>query len=432
MDTRTIGLLRRKFIAVSTLTYLLVTLFIGGFINLYNIISTDRQIRSALDFIIEHGGTVPAVSYEGEEGPDERRLRLNEESLYSFSPEFRYSARFFSVLFDREGRAERVNTENIALVNDEEAVAMAGDVLRQRSPAGRRGYYAFRNVPGEDGGTLSVFLNCRSQIDTNRRILMVTFIVSAVGFVITFVIVHFLSYRMIAPEIENIKRQKQFITNASHELKTPLAVIRANTEIEEMINGENEWSQSTMRQVDRLNGLVQNLVMITRAAEQEDRSVMGEINVTTVVDESVSPYESLAQQEKKKLTTALHPKVTMIGDESKIRQLITILVDNAFKYCDDEGAIRVGLDTLRKGRIVRITVANTFADGADVDADRFFERFYRADESHNVDRGGYGIGLSIAESICRQYGGSISAAWKDGEIIFTCTLLSSDGSRSRG
>lgn len=149
---------------------------------------------------------------------------------------------------------------------------------------------------------------------------------------------------------------------------------------------------------------------------------MTEINVSTNVEETVKPYESLAQQDKKKLVLEIEPDIRMLADESRIRQLASLLIDNAFKYCDDGGTVIVSLSSLHKGKQVRLVISNSFRSGADLDYSRFFERFYRQDESHNVDKGGYGIGLSIAESIVQQYGGSISVSWKDGMISFTCLL----------
>ncbi len=269
---------------------------------------------------------------------------------------------------------------------------------------------------------ITVFLDYSQQVNTNNAVIRMTVLICASGFLITLVLVILFSGRMIRPEIKNARRQKQFITNASHELKTPLAVIRANTEIEEMMNGESEWTQSTMRQVDRLSGLIQNLVMITRAEETEDRSVLSRIDVSAAVEESVRPVASLAQQEKKELVRQISPDVKMVADGSKIRQLTTLLIDNAFKYCDEGGTVSVSLDTQKKGKLIRLVVSNNFADGANVNYSKFFERFYRQDQAHNVDAGGYGIGLSIAESIVHSYNGTIDASWKDGIISFTCLL----------
>ena len=170
-----------------------------------------------------------------------------------------------------------------------------------------------------------------------------------------------------------------------------------------------------------MNGLIRNLVMISKAQELEDKTELGSIDVTSVVEESVKTFEPVASQEGITLVTELASDVTMTADASKIMQLTTILVDNAIKYCDEKGTVSVNLVQPKKGS-VRLSVTNSYKDGENVDYNKFFERFYREDKSHNIDKGGYGIGLSIADNLCRQYKGSIKASWKNGEISFTCIL----------
>lgn len=409
MNSRSIQKLRRKFIFISSLTYFLVIVFMGGCINAVNMTSTRFQIKNVLDYIIENDGEIPN--------------EVTDDYARSFSAEFSHSARYFTVTYGTDGEAKSVNTFHSQYTNAE-AEALADQVVDGKRSFGRRGNYYFEKETTDDG-TLVVFLNCATQLNSNRRILLMTAYIAIGGLIITVILVNMFSYKVVAPEIENLRRQKQFITNASHELKTPLAVIRANTEVAEMINGESEWTQSTMRQVDRLNGLIQNLVMISRAEEAEDKSLFSEIDVTKAVRETIEPYESLAVQDKKKFIQELDAGVTLTGDESRVRQLASLLIDNAFKYCDDGGTVTVQLTTQKKGKQVKLVMSNTFAEGANVDYSRFFDRFYRADQAHTIDgneKGGYGIGLSIAESICRQFHGSINVSWKDGVISFTCIL----------
>ena len=434
MNSNAIRRLRKKFIAASVLTYFLVMFFMGLCINLLNSLSTRRQIDNVLDYIIKNEGFI--LDTDGDTNPSAKDPADAASNLFDdfgdigliggdvddFSSEFRYSTRFFTAVFDPEGHLISLNTENIAETSDNRAQELAAFVSERKLSDGRVGYYYFKRGKLSSGNTIYAFVNCQTHIRTNFRLIIITILIGSIGLLITYVIVTIFSYRFIKPEIENASRQKQFITNASHELKTPLAVIRANTEIQEMMNGENEWTQSTMRQVDRLNGLIANLVMITRAQEKEDRSVMTEIDVSKGVEETVRPYESLAQQDKKELTLDITPNIRIVADESKIRQLASLLIDNAFKYCDPEGAVTVQLNAVRKGKFIRLVISNSYAAGEKLDYSRFFERFYREDRSRNVDRGGYGIGLSIAESIIQQYGGSISASWKDGMISFTCLI----------
>ena len=141
------------------------------------------------------------------------------------------------------------------------------------------------------------------------------------------------------------------------------------------------------------------------------------------MEQTIAPYRALAEQSGKNLKTNIEKDVMVTSDESKLRQLSTILVDNALKYCDENGEVEVSLIPIKHGKLrMRLVVSNSYKDGAGIDCNRFFDRFYREDQSHNIDKGGYGIGLSIAESICRRYGGNIKAGWKDGVISFIVNL----------
>ena len=295
------------------------------------------------------------------------------------------------------------------------------EILKNDKTFGHYGVYYYLKGYSEDGAVTLAILDCTSEEEATLRILTATIATMFIALLISYILVRVLSNRLIQPEIENSRRQRQFITNASHELKTPLAVIQANTELIEAMNGENEWTRSTVNQVEHLNGLIRNLVMIAKAEEKEDTSNMMSINASDIVEQTVSPYEALAMQSGRELVKEIDKDVMVVADESKLRQLTTILIDNAIKYCDEKGKVTVALDQIRKGRI-RLTVSNDYAEGKDVDYNLFFDRFYREDQSHNIDKGGYGIGLSIAESICNQYRGSINANWKDGVISFVCQL----------
>ncbi len=189
-----------------------------------------------------------------------------------------------------------------------------------------------------------------------------------------------------------------------------------------MLSGETEWTQSTLNQVDRLEGLVRDLMTIVRGEERESaEQQLSDIDVAAVVGKAVDSFKGMAQQNGKHLETSLADGVKLRGSEASIEQLTCLLVDNAIKYCDEGGSIDVSLVPARIGHGCTLSVTNDYAEGADVDYRRFFDRFYRADESHENQQG-YGIGLSVAESICERYHGSIKASWKAGKITFTGVL----------
>ncbi len=220
--------------------------------------------------------------------------------------------------------------------------------------------------------------------------------------------------------LEAVKTRQDFTANVSHELKTPLAVIRANTELEMMMHGEDEWNESTMNQVDRMTGLISNLVLIAKADEKANKEGRSDVDVSDAVAKAAEAFAPVAKQNGKTLTKDIPGEIHMVASESQIQQLVTLFVDNAIKYCDDGGEIKVTLH--QKGKGVKIAVSNNYAEGKDVDYTRFLDRFYREDQSHNIDKGGFGIGLSIADSIVRQYRGKLDVSYQDGVIEFSAVL----------
>lgn len=415
MNEREIEKLRKRFIFIAMLSFLIVTIVIGGAAYFVTSFTSRDLIGDTLDRITAAEGKEVDLHSE-KYSASEPRLT----DVFRRTSGFRF---YFVAVFNSAGKMTVFRTsmpveDKSLYVGYAKKLRESGGKVRLR----RYGKYYFQVKQRSGGDQVVAVLDCGQEVDMLSRLLYIILMVSAAGLLGTFFIVRVLSKRAVKPEIEINRRQKQFITNASHELKTPLAVIRANTELEQMMNGENEWNQSTIEQVDRMNGLIQNLVMITRAQEQENRGEAEPVDAAKAVRESVEPYRSLALQQKKDLREDIPASLTITADGSRIRQLTTILVDNALKYCDDGGAIFVRLSSTKKDRSISLTVSNSFAAGETVDYTRFFDRFYRADSSHSIDHGGYGIGLSIAESICSLYHGSIRADWKDGMISFRCVL----------
>lgn len=475
MNERSIKRLRRRFVILAMLTLSLVMLLIGGMIFLVNYSVVRSQVKDTLDYIIENDGNIQdaqiiemagqdasqgtsqgagaaqaagqnasqtdgaaqgssqsAAQAASDDQMQEIELPTNDYNVIHFlyeifgteqydydSPEFSFSTRYFAVSLDTNENVTEIKTNHIEDLTQPDAEYYAKYALRNRFGFGRTGVYYYQVKRYDNGSFLVVYLDSTNQVNSTYRVLYAALILIGFGVIVTFIFVWTFSRKAIAPEIKNAELQKSFITNASHELKTPLAVIRANTEMQEMLSGETEWTQSTMRQVDRMSGLIQNLVMISRAREKE-KTAWIVTDATKAVRETADTFSPVAKQDGKKLEIRADENVKMIASESDIRQLTSLLVDNAIKYCDKDGSIEVALS--QKGKGILLCVSNNYADGRNVDYTRFFERFYREDESHNVDHGGYGIGLSIAESLVESYNGNISVTWKDGVICFNCIL----------
>ncbi len=214
--------------------------------------------------------------------------------------------------------------------------------------------------------------------------------------------------------------QKEFITDAGHELKTPLTSISTSADVLKMENGDNEWVDNIQKQTVRMSKLVKNLVMLSRLDEGMPLPDKSDFSLSDAAWEAAEPFEMRAKAQGKSYSQNIAPDLNMTGDMAAVQQLISILLDNAFKYSDDGGEIRLSVCAQHKNKVIE--VYNTCPPDSLGDIDRFFDRFYRADKSRAYD-GGTGIGLAIARAIVQALGGSINAETSDGKsIVFRAVI----------
>ena len=267
-----------------------------------------------------------------------------------------------------------------------------------------------------------VVLDVTAYQQSFQDLLSISVMLAILGFIFFMAIVVGLSSLMIKPFVENYEKQRRFITNAGHELKTPLAIIAANNELIEMVAGESEWTKSTDDQVKRLTKLIDRLVSLARLEEQPDM-VLKEVDFSAITQDAAADFKSVIVKDDKTLELDIQPDISVKAEEKALFEMVSILTDNANKYCDQNGTVKVQLDTVGHTRKRgRLKISNTYAAGEDVDYSRFFERFYREDESHNSQKKGYGIGLSMAQSIVKAFKGQINISYKNKLITFTVTI----------
>lgn len=228
------------------------------------------------------------------------------------------------------------------------------------------------------------------------------------------IFIFLLSKKIVKPISESYEKQKQFVTDANHELKTPLTLILSNIEILESEVGKNEWLQDIRYESERMKLLVNQLVSLSRMDEDRSDMDISEFNLTTAIKDTVSEFKSLAEEKDKSLNISVAENVEYIGNEGAVRKLMSILLDNAVKYCDAGGNIDV---FLYKKRNPVIIVENTYRDTANIEINKLFDRFYKGDKSRVYD-GSFGIGLSIAQSIVQKHSGEITAYTKENKIGF--------------
>ena len=224
----------------------------------------------------------------------------------------------------------------------------------------------------------------------------------------------------VKPTIESDLKQKQFITNAGHELKTPLSVISANAEILEMEIGENEWIDSINSQVIKLNQLTKDLILLSRMSESSMKIIFNQFNISEALFDTISSFNPLLESHKFKISSSIEENVVLNGNEELIRQVFSLLIDNAIKYADDD---YISITLKKENKNIIFTISNKSNHFELGKHDELFERFYRPDQSRNSDAGGSGIGLSIVKSIVETHKGKISAECLKGNILeFKITL----------
>ena len=397
--------LRAKLIIASLLSLLLVLSVIIGVAGVLNYTSLVSDADSVLAILRENDGTFPLGDPPG--GKD--RFREGRR----FSPELPYESRYFTVFLSESGSVISVNTGKIAAVDTSTAIDYAVEAVASGAARGFADDYRFTvYASGEE--THVVFLDCGRELGSFRSFLATSAAVSAAGLLAVTLLLIFFSGRIVKPFSENYEKQRRFITDAGHELKTPLTIIDADAEVLEMDLGENEWLGDIRTQTKRLAELTNSLILLSRMEEQP-RMEKIEFPLSDVVEETVETFQALARTRGKTLSSRVQPMLSMNGDEKAIRQLLTILLDNAVKYADEGGRIEAVLE--KQKNTLRLRVFNTAESVSRESLAHLFDRFYRADASRNSGTGGYGLGLSIASAVVAAHRGKISASSPDGKSL---------------
>lgn len=406
--------LQRKFIIITMASLLGVLLFLVGAINILNIYQMNSKINESLDYLAENEGKFPRF--------DKDFIPKKGDPLFRFEPneETPFQTRYFVVHMDEDRTVGNIDTGHIAAVSSKDARELAEKVMKHSASSGFEDIYKYRIVENNDGYMI-IFIDCRDKLQTTEEIFAISCAVAFSVLVLMFLLVSILSKKAMKPFIENAEKQKLFITDAGHEIKTPLAIISANADVIEITTGQNEWITSIRNQTTRLDQLVKNLLVLSKMEEEQIKLSFQEFDLSAAVMRIAEPFSALAQARNKKLSIYIQPDVYLNGDVGSIEQLVSTLMDNAIKYCDDEGSIKISLTTGKKGK--KLEVFNTTGELAVQNLDKLFDRFYRLDSSRSRDSGGYGIGLSIAKSIVEAHNGKISVKSEDQHsICFTVRL----------
>ena len=457
--------LRRKFIAISMASMGAVLAVIIIIINVSNYMSmcSTAERRMAMAEMIaaegssnsafapdKFGGTPPELpdksDISGFGSRDHMQNRIDTES--------KFDTRFFTVTLNDSLAATDVNVDNIASVDEDGAENIAQKVVLKASDTGIYSGFYYKKTVDDSLNHYIICLDISREYSSFLSSLLTTILVSLVGAAAVFVLILIFSKRVMKPVAESYEKQKRFITDASHEIKTPLAIIGANAEVLELESGENQWIDSINHQIKRLTSLTEKLVFLSKMDEEGARSSLDKtaFDISDAVAETADSFDAVAEARGYTYEKNIESGLIYYGDAERIRQAASLLIDNAMKYTSEGGTIRVSLSGGKKktakvllplpkkeaageegkrklpcrpknvyGKAEYMTctlcVYNT-ADGLTPGSqDMLFERFYRADKSRNSKTGGHGIGLSVVRAIAEAHGGTASANSADGKSI---------------
>lgn len=424
--------LKKKFIRIATISVTAVLILFGTIINIANFAFVDSKLDSMLNVISENKGRIPEnigernrsgktdepTDHGGQNPPPEGTDRFS--PMGGFSRESAYSTRYFVLFFSSDGTLEKADLENIASVSESDAGKYLETILAKNSNSGYTNGFKYKKTRTQSDKYMAVFLDCSNELSSLMSIALLSVVSTAICIIGVYITVRIFAGRAVDPVVQSTLRQKQFITDASHELKTPITVIGTSLKVLEIETGKQKWIDKALAQTQKLTHLVNSLVSLARTDEESSNIQKREFDISSAVNETAESFRDFAKSNGHDLIITNEEDIIYNGDEYACRQLISILLDNAVKYSLPSSPIKLSLKKTKKG--VEIKQSNACEKIDEKELGKLFDRFYRVDKSRS-SAGGFGIGLSMAKSVALAHSGSIKAtAPSENEIEFTVIL----------
>ncbi|MCM1273515.1 MAG: HAMP domain-containing histidine kinase [Clostridium sp.] len=419
--------LRKRFIRIAMVSVTVVIVLLTIIVNVANFISTNSDLNDMLKLIYENQGAIPMHNPPPggmpNNGNDEAVLPdvMNGKQGGPFNQETPFSTRYFYFRFRADGSLAEFDLEHIAAVTEGEIDKYVTVALNSDKEFGYYSGYKYYVV--EHGGDryMAIFLDCYQELRAVKVVAIWSVVAGIICIAVVYILVVIFSNRAIKPVIQSTQRQKQFITDASHELKTPITVIATDLKVLELELGGQKWIDKAREQTEKLSELVNSLVTLSRLDEEESPLLFAEFAISDAVSEVAGSFYDFSVSKGHEMEISVEPGIRYCGDEYAIRQLVSILLDNAVKYAVEHTPVFVSMKKERKYIVIHVINECEKIDTDDLD--RLFDRFYRSDKSRNSSTGGFGIGLSIARSIAEGHKGVIKAVCTaDHKIDFTVCL----------
>ena len=401
--------LRRKFVATSVASVAIVIILMASTLNFINYYKMGQRVDDSL-YEASKSSALVTIFSDGEED------MIVTKNTASKTPN---NNGFSIAKIDKNKNVIRSYRDDVLIKGKDDLQKLVTGAVNESSTSGYVGTYRYLKV-NNDAGNLVLLLNTQRDLDSFHAFMRNSIIVSLIVILSVFILLVLISKKVISPIQQSYQKQKQFITDASHELKTPLAIIRSNTDVLELENGDSKWTKNIQNQVDRLTSLVNSLVVFSRM-EEKDTVEKVKFNLSEALHARIDDFEELASFQKKHFNADIDNNIYYRGEQQAIVQLMDILLENAIKYATKETNINVTLKKNKKYATMKISNKANVKKG---DLRKVFDRFYRLDESRNSTIKGYGIGLSMAKLITEKHKEVIKAyAPEDGifniEMRFT-------------
>ncbi len=406
--------LKRKFTVLATVSMFLLMTVLIIIMNLVNYSSVVNDSDTVLNVLSQ-----PNAPFSRDITPPSKPEMVKDYIPHGMSPEVPYESRYFSVIVTPEGKIMESDLSKIISVDEKSAEEYISKATKSNSDRGFIGQFRYLKIE-EEQITRLMFLDCGRKLSSFKAFMWTSIAVGLFGCLIVFILFLFVSGRIVKPIAESYEKQKRFISDAGHEIKTPLTIINANVDLLES-NGEKEELSDIRRETKRLTRLTNDLVMLSKMEENAPNVQKIDFPVSDLVSETVDSFHALISSKEIRLTTEITRDLSLNASPDSVRQLVSILMENAIKYTSVGGYISVVLKQTKKS--VQLSVINTTDKKINEnDLKYVFDRFYRTDDSRNSDCGGHGIGLSIAKAIMDAHKGTIYASTRNG-FDFSVTAI---------
>lgn len=408
--------MRRRFIFV-TMVALAVTLIILSLAvyGCYSISSMNRS-DSIIQTLYEHEGELP---------PAHAARQTSMSLTFTVNAETEYENRYAWGVVDDQDAILSLNADHIASEDVRELHAIISEILSWNVPDGYYSFYRFRVFSNDDGTRTIYLLDCLQRQQTKVVLAQSLAVMSLATLALVFILLFPISRRITRSYARNLERQQRFVTDASHELKTPLTIISANNDIIERLSGETQWTRSTKTQIARLNTLMRDLIETAKSSEALDVAALPVIDLSQLTSRVVEDFRPFAEAKGKRISVEAEGNVRIRGSEDSINRVLSVLLDNAVKHGDEGGEITVRLHATRKHAV--LCVDNPAANVTEDETRHLFDRFYRTDTSRARSTGGYGIGLSTAHGNIERHGGKLTVSKEGDLLMFVATLPRANG-----